>query len=394
MPEPLTPEALRIAFFSPSMKFGQDGVTRVLYKVSEKLRERNVEHIFFTAVPPAPEEQKVPMYKVPSVVVPFYPEYRLSVGADFKVAAVLSEFKPHILCVNSPCSLGWAAVYNAGFHSRPIVAYYHTHFISYAHYYKVDVLTRLGWHYMRMFYNSVHETFVPSRPILEELGTHGIRNLSLLPHGVDTGLFHPGQADPAWKAGLGLENKTVLLYVGRLVWEKNLGLLADAYQIIRRETDNVALVLVGDGPIRSALQQRIPDALFLGYRSGRDLATCFASADLFVFPSTTETFGMVTLEAMASGLVPVCANHGGAADIIRDGETGALAEPGSAEHFAACCIALIRDPGLRNRMRHDALLYAGQQNWDAIVSRMLNEYFRVVKQRSAGRRPHRSDDRA
>lgn len=380
------PESLRIAFFSPSMRYGQDGVSRVLYKVSEKLRERNVEHIFFTAVLPAPAEQHVPMYKVPSVVVPFYKDYRLSVGADIKVASVLAEFKPDILAVNSPCSLGWAAVYNARFHRRPIVAHYHTHFISYAHYYKVDILTQLGWQYMKSFYNSVHATYVPSQPIMTELANHGIRRLQLLPHGVDTDVFSPRNASGEWKSTLGLQGKTVLLYVGRLVWEKDLGLLAAAYALLRKQMDDVALVLVGEGPIRHELEHLMPDAIFLGYREGVELARCYASADIFVFPSTTETFGMVTLEAMASGLPPVCADRGGAADIIKDGVTGSLAEPGNAQRFADSCLQLIRHPAHRQKMAHAASNYALQQNWDAIVSRMLDGYARVVADNASKRR--------
>jgi glycosyltransferase involved in cell wall biosynthesis len=326
------------------------------------------------------------MYTVPSVTVPFYREYRLSVGADFKVASVLAEFKPDILCVNSPCSLGWAGVYNARFHHRPIVAYYHTHFISYARYYKVDVLTNLGWHYMKSFYSSVHETFVPSRPILDELREHGVRNLCLLPHGVDTDFFSTRHVDPGWKDRLGLENKVVLLYVGRLVWEKNLGLLAAAYRILRKQTDDVALVMIGDGPARTELEHLLPDAVFLGYQSGAELAASYASADIFVFPSTTETFGMVTLEAMASGLVPVCANRGGASDIIRDGDTGVLAEPDSAEDFARRCLPLIENTELRRRMGRQAEAYALGQDWDAVVTRMLREYARVIERVRARRK--------
>jgi phosphatidylinositol alpha 1,6-mannosyltransferase len=385
MERQVTPESIRIAFFSPSMKPGQDGVTQVLYTVSEKLRERGIDHVFFTAVPPPRAEQPVPMHKVPAVAVPFYPDYKLSVGADFKVASVLASFQPDILCVNSPCSLGWAAVYNAKLHHRPIVAYYHTHFISYAHYYKVDVLTQLGWHYMRSFYNSVHETFVPSQPILNELREHRIRNLSLLPHGVDTDAFSPRHAASGWKRDVGVDGKLVLLYVGRLVWEKNLGVLAAAYRLIRRERDDVALVLVGDGPARAELEHLLPDAIFAGYRSGTALAAAYASADVFVFPSTTETFGMVTLEAMASGLAPVCANKGGAADIIRNGENGMLADPGSADDFAACCLRVIADASLRRDMSARALAFATQQSWDAVVARMLDEYCRVV-QRVRGKR--------
>lgn len=368
----------RIAFFVASMKYGQDGVTRVIYKISEKLLARNVNHIFFTTIIPPKIEQHVPMYKVPSVAVPFYKEYRLSVFADFQVNAVLTKYKPDILCVNSPCSLGWAAVYYSKLHHKPIVAHYHTHFISYASYYKVGVLTDLGWEYMKMFYGNMQRTFVPSLPILDELAAHKIKNLTLLPHGVDTDVFSPLFANPNWKKNIGAEGKEVLLFVGRLVWEKDLATLAAAYQIIKKQKSNVALVLVGDGPIRNDLQQLIPDAIFLGYRAGKELSECYASSDIFVFPSTTETFGMVTTEAMASGLTPVCANAGGAAGIISHNETGMLAKPRDAEDFAKLCLELIMNPEKRKRMSIAAYNYALTQTWDTIVDRMLTEYQDVI----------------
>jgi len=371
-------ERIRIAFFSASMKPGQDGVTRVLYKITDKLLNRNVEFIFFSAIVPAAKDQPVPMYKVPSMVVPFYRDYRLSVAADIQVNTVLRKFKPDILCVNSPCSLGWAAYYYARHMKLPIVAHYHTHFVSYAGYYKVTLLRDLGWHYMKMFYNNMQRTFVPSQPIVDELSTHGVRNLCLLPHGVDCEMFSRRFHSTAWKQSIGVEGKTVLLYVGRLVWEKDLATLAAAYTLIERQRDDVALVLAGDGPIRKDLQHLLPNAIFLGHKSGGDLAECYASADVFVFPSTTETFGMVTLEAMASGIVPVCANAGGAAGILIHGETGFLAQPRDAEDFARLCLELVINTEKRRRMANAAYQYAQLQSWDTIVDRMLGEYKHVI----------------
>jgi len=369
----------RIAFFAASMKQGQDGVTRVLYKISEKLLARKVDHVFFSAIVPPKSEQMVPMYRVPSVRIPFYKEYRYPLLADFKVAAVCGKYKPAILSVNSPCSLGWAAVNYSKLHRTPIVAHYHTHFVSYASYYKVGVLTDLGWEYLKMFYGAMCRTFVPSRPIFDELAVHKFKRLALLPHGVDTECFSPSFANPAWKKMIGAQGKPVLLYVGRLVWEKDLATLAAAYRIIKRRMNTIALAIVGDGPARSGLQQLIPDALFLGYRCGKALSECYSSADIFVFPSVTETFGMVTLEAMASGLVPVCADAGGAASNIEPGKTGLLAKARDAEDFARACLVVLSDGNKRKRMSAAAYAYAQKHSWDAIVDRMLEKYTEVIE---------------
>lgn len=367
------------------MKRGQNGVTRVLYKLSEKLQALGVDHIFFSAVVPPKPERPVPMHKVPSVIVPFYKEYRYPLLADFKVSAVLGTWRPDILSVHSPCSLGWAAIYYARLHRRPIVAHYHTHFVSYASYYRVGVLTELGWKYMKLFYGAMRRTFVPSKLILDELAAHRLKNLRLLPHGVDTTVFSPSFANPGWKESIGAQGKRVLLYAGRLVWEKELATLASAYAIIRQKTGNTVLALAGDGPARDALQKRIPDAVFLGYRSGKELSECYASADIFVFPSVTETFGMVTLEAMASGCVPVCADAGGAAGIIAHGRTGMLAKAHNADNFARCCLTVIADREKRKRLSHAARACALRHTWDAVADRMLKEYTEVVENYLTGK---------
>jgi phosphatidylinositol alpha 1,6-mannosyltransferase len=369
----------RIAFFAASMKDGQDGVTRVLYKISEKLQTRAVAHVFFSAVVPPKPEQSVPMHRVPSVQIPFYKEYRYPLLADFKVAAVLGRYKPDILSVHSPCSLGWAAINYAKLHRMPVVAHYHTHFVHYASYYRIGVLTDLGWEYMKLFYGAMCRTFVPSRPIFDELASHHFKNLDLLPHGVDTSVFSPSFKNPEWKKSIGAEGKTVLLYVGRLVWEKDLATLAAAYRLMRRENSDAVLVIVGDGPVRSDLQQLIPDAIFLGYCSGKRLSECYASSDVFLFPSSTETFGMVTLEAMASGLVPVCAHAGGAAGLIRHGKTGMLAKSRDAEDFARACLEVISDKSKKSRMASAAYSYSLDHTWDAIADRMLGKYAEVIE---------------
>lgn len=372
-------EQPRIAFFAASMKEGQDGVTRVLYKVSEKLRERGVEHIFFSAMLPPRESRTVPMYKVPSFPVPFYPEYRYPFAADFTVNWVLSRFHPHILSVNSPCSLGWAAIVSARLLRHPVVAYYHTHFVKYAKYHKAKFLTGLAWRYTRLFYNAVDETFVPSTPIRDELGEHGVKHISLLPHGVDPALFSPSSRSPEWRSAVGGEGKRILLFAGRLVWEKDLGTLAAAWQRMQAERRDLLLVVAGDGPAHEELRHLLPDAVFLGSISGRELSAAYASSDLFVFPSATETFGLVTLEAMASGTVPVCADAGGTRDIIQHGVSGYLARPGDPEDFARLCLAALADDGARAAMAEAAHRQAQEYNWDAVITRMLELYGAVVR---------------
>lgn len=381
--------ALRIAYFNGTMKPGHDGVTRVLYRLAESVKHRDAQAVFFSPMVPPEDQQPVPMVRVPSVVFPLHREYRLAIPSHASFASELRKFRPDLIHINSPCTLGHAAVRYAHVHNIPAVATYHTHFPSYARYYKIKPLEGMGWNYLRGLYNSCQRLYVPSRPIVEELVQHGVNNTYFLPHGVDTSAFHPHYRSLGWRNALGAPGKNIILFVGRLVWEKDLRVLAAAYQRIHESRRDVLFVLVGDGPIRSELEQMMPGARFLGYQSGESLATAYASSDLFVMPSTTETFGNVTLEAMASGIAPVCANAGGARGIIQPGITGLLAEPGNPQDLAEHLMALLDNPGKRAELADQALRFARRQTWESVFDELFADYHSVVheyKSTAAGRR--------
>jgi glycosyltransferase involved in cell wall biosynthesis len=219
---------------------------------------------------------------------------------------------------------------------------------------------------------------VPSQPILEELRSHGIANLQYVPHGVDSVLFNLSHKSNSWKSKLGIEGKSALLFVGRLVWEKDLKTLALAYQTLKKRRNDFALVLAGDGPIRQKLERMMPEAIFLGNQSGEELSTTYASSDIFVFPSTTETFGNVTLEAMASGLPPICANKGGASGFIRDGITGILARPRDPDDMAMKIEYLLDHPERRESIANEAFLYGHKQTWESSFDKILHSYAEMI----------------
>ncbi|MHB1686850.1 MAG: glycosyltransferase family 4 protein [Ignavibacteriaceae bacterium] len=368
----------RVAYFAGSMRPGIDGVTRVLYKLIEELNVRGIENIFISPIIPPKDEQPTAMFKVPSVTVPFYKEYRLPYFGQKKFEKKLLEFKPDIIHINSPCPLGYAALKFGLKHSIPVVATYHTHFASYAKYYKVKSLESFSWNYFRSLYNRCESVYVPSIPILNELREHGLTSTEFLPHGVDTQTFNPGFKSSDWKRNLGIEDKTALLFAGRLVWEKDLQTFADVYKILSAKRNDIAFVLAGDGPIREDLKKIMPEAKFLGYQTGSELSTTYASSDIFVFPSTTETFGNVTVEAMASGIPPICVKEGGAYGIIKDGVTGLIAEPRNAEDISDKIEKLLDQPELRNRIALQALEYAQTQSWKNVFDRLFKSYEEVI----------------
>ena len=375
---------MRVAYFAGTMRPGHDGVTRVLYQLIPHLKRRQIENVFFSPIV-APGNHPTTIHQVPSVTFPLYKDYRIAVPGYKHFEDRVREFKPDILHINSPCSLGYAAVKYAHKADIPVVATYHTHFASYARYYSARAFEALSWSYFRKLYNGCQRVYVPSRPILHELRGHGLRNLEFLPHGVDVGAFHPRFKDESWRMKLGIAGKIAVLFVGRLVWEKDLQTLADTYKILAGQRSDVAFVLVGDGPIRSELQTLMPGARFLGYQAGHDLSTSFASSDIFVFPSTTETFGNVTIEAMASGVPPVCANEGGSSGLVEHGETGILANPRDPQSFAAALSMLIDSPALRKKMAQRAHAFAREQSWEKIFDRLIGSYDRVIDEFSLQR---------
>lgn len=368
---------MRIAYFNANMRVGQDGVTRVMYRMMEAARSRGHEVMAFAATVPDAGETDIPMYKVPSVALPLQKAYRIALPGYQLFSKALSHFQPDLLHINSPCTLGWGALRYAKASGLPIVATYHTHFPTYPRYYKLSALEDLTWKLTRTFYNSIDRTFVPTRPILEELQGRGIQNLTYLSNGVDLDTFNTTYRSQAWRARFGGGLKPIVLFTSRLVWEKNLKVLADMYGQLRNVRDDFEMVVVGDGHARPDLEALMPGAHFLGYQSGRELSESYASADLFVFPSTTETFGLVTLEAMASGLVPVAARYGGAVQIIEEGHSGFFSKPDDANDLSAKVAALLDRPGERARMRQHAVERAKAFSWDTILEKLFEHYDEV-----------------
>jgi glycosyltransferase involved in cell wall biosynthesis len=296
-------------------------------------------------------EPRVEVCEMPGGALPRYPGLRFGLPAGRMLRQRWTRQRPDAVYVATEGPLGWSAMRTAKQLGITLTSGFHTRFDSYADHYGLGLLTPVVRGYLRRFHQRAGATLVPTASLAQELRDMGIDRARLLPRAVDTRLFHPGQRDESLRAAWGADGNTpVVLYVGRIAAEKNLELAVQAFRTIRQRVPHARYVWVGDGPARAALEAAHPDFIFAGVQRGPQLARYFASADLFPFPSLSETFGNVILEAMASGLPVVAYAEGAAREHLVDGVNGYCVESGQADAFIEACVRLAGNPALIRHM--------------------------------------------
>jgi glycosyltransferase involved in cell wall biosynthesis len=312
--------------------------------------------------------------------IPQYPHLRMGLPAKQALVRQWVHQRPDVVHIATEGPLGWSALQAALKLKLPVASDFRTNFHNYSRHYRIGWLSRPILAYLRKFHNRTGCTMVPTTRLRGELEAQGFERLAVVGRGVDTQRFDPrrrrAELRAAWGAG---PQDLVLLYVGRLAAEKNLDTLLAAFAAVQELVPAARLVLVGDGPLRAALQQRCPQAVFAGQRGGDDLAEHYASADLFAFPSETETFGNVTVEALASGLPVVAFNLAAAAQLVQPDVHGLLARPGDNDSFLHCVRLLAADPSTRDRMRAQARQRALEIDWTRIVRDFEDVLFSTIR---------------
>lgn len=302
--------------------------------------------------------------------IPGYPGLQWGHSSMHKLLRRWTRQRPDVLYIATEGPLGLSALRAARRLGISVISGFHTNFQQYTNQYGLGVFARVLTHYLRWFHNRSQMTVVPSVSQKLELGRRGFERVELLSRGVDSQLFHPSKRSAELRESWGLKVGDIgVLHVGRLAPEKNLGLLKTSFEALQaaypRQT--LKLIVVGDGPQRATLEQQLPSAIFCGTQRGETLAVHYASADLFVFPSLTETFGNVVLEALASGLGVIAYDEAAAAQHIRHGHNGALAMPGDEEAFIDAARWVLEDSETLRRVRLNARQHASRQGWDAII---------------------------
>ena len=375
---------LRVALTTGAYNHIADGVALTLNRVVRSFEGTGIEARVYAPTTERPALAHAgTLVPVPSLTAPGRPDYRVALGLTPGAKRDLAAFAPDVVSVSTPDLLGFGARRWALRHGVPLVGIYHTHFASYLDAYGLGRAEPALWRYLRWFYRPFRHVYVPSPSMQDVLRAHGFgSNLRPWPRGVETDWFTPAKRDLAWRRSLGFaDDDVVVAWVGRLVVEKGLDVFAGMVEALRARGRTFKVLAVGDGPARPGFEGRLTAALglgnavFTGTLRGDDLARAYASADVFVFPSETESFGNVTLEAMASGLPAVCADAPGSASLVADGETGFLCPPRDADAFADATGRLVADADLRRRMGTAARERALGYRWDAVLAR-LHAYLR------------------
>lgn len=371
----------RVALFTGAYNHIADGVSLTLNRLVAFLEESNTEVLVFApSVDDPPVNHAGTLVPVPSIPFPGRREYRIAMGLSSSARKILRDFNPDLFHVATPDLLGYRALKLAQRWNVPVVASYHTHFSSYLKYYGAGALETMMWRYLERFYEQCEHVYVPSPSMADVLRSHDINDgLRLWERGVDTARFNPALRSLEWRRAQGVGDDDVLVsFIGRLVWEKGLRVFAEVIDGLNRRGVRHRSMIVGGGPALDDLTQRLPDTIFTGYLEGTALSRAYASSDLFLFPSDTETFGNVTLEAMASGLPTVCADATGSRTLVEHGETGLLVPPGDSTAFLEAVQHLVEDARERRRMGISALNHARRYEWNTILSRMVAFYDEIL----------------
>ncbi len=375
--------ALNIAVVTETYPPDVNGVAHTLSKIVDGLQARG--HVIWLVRPRqqsaevASSHARFQEVLVRGLPIPFYRQLRLGLPAKRELLRLWAVQRPDIVHIATEGPLGWSALQAARKLKLPISTDFRTNFHAYSHHYGIGWLRGAILAYMKKFHNTAQATMVPTAQLEGELALSGFKNLAVVPRGIDTQLFSPAHRSAQLRSSWGADaHSRVLLYVGRLAVEKNIGLVIECYRSLKQQHPDTRLVLVGDGPLRAELQHKHTDLIFAGFRVGEDLARHYASADIFAFASKTETFGNVTIEAMASGLAVVAFRHAAAGELITSGDNGLLADPAQDQAFAQALELLLRDPGRMQAMGARAAVSARLLGWPAVVEKTESIFNKVL----------------
>lgn len=362
--------AMHIAVVTETYLPEINGVAITMRHMVDVLRRRH--HITLIRPRQTPQDRAAQAERyaevlVPAINLPRYDFLKLGLPATAKLKRLWRAQRPDIVHVVTEGPLGWSAVKAAGALGLPCTSDFHTNFHTYSKHYGAAWLEAPVMAWLRRLHNRTLATYVPTAALQAELAAAGYRGLRVVSRGVDTRQFDPARRSAALRESWGIApGELAVISVGRLAREKGLPETVRVFRALRNHGVAAKLVIVGDGPERATLEKLAPEAYFAGMRIDDDLGAHYASADLFLFNSMSETYGNVTVEAMASGLPVVAYDYGAAAERIVHGVNGLVAPVEDEAKFTALALQLAQDAGLRARLGREARASAERRNWDHV----------------------------
>lgn len=379
---------LRVALLSGNYNYTRDGANMALNRLVGFLLAQGAAVRVYSPVVDTPAFPAVgDLVGVPSLPIPGRSDYRLAYGMGRKLRRDVEAFAPNIMHISAPEALGhWGTKY-ARSHNLPVIASVHTRFDTYLRYYKMGFLEPSLTAILRRFYRRCDAIVAPSRSMSDILYDQKIHaDIGVWPSGVDDHIFTPAKRSLEWRRSIGIADDDVVVgFFGRLVLEKGIGVFCDTIDELARRHANLRVLVVGDGPARSLFASRLPQAIFAGFQSGDALSRALASMDILLNPSVTETFGIVTLEAMACAVSVVGAEATGTSSLIVDHVNGRLIPAGDIAGFADAIAAYIADPAARAAAGTAGVESASRLSWDAANLSLAETYLRVIDRYGTGK---------
>jgi len=380
---------MRIAYVTETWPPELNGVSLTVERTVRHLRARG--HRVELIRPRQPGEAPLDAgdeMRTAGCAIPMYPDLRFGLASIGRLTRRFQESRPELVHLATPGPLAWAALVASGRLGIVATSDFRTNFHQYSRHYRLGFLAGATLGLLRRFHNLTRLTFVPTEASRRELSAAGFQRISVVGRGVDTGRFSPAARSDALRAEWGAAaGAPVFLMVGRVAAEKNVELGIRAFAAARRQRPDLRLVVVGDGPARPRLAAAHPDVRFLGAKRGDELAACYASADVFLFPSLSDTFGNVVMEALASGLPVASFDCAAAGEHVGDGVAGRLAPPGDEDAFIAAAASLAVDPETLAPMRAAAVTAARRASWSDVLERFEAELQDIVDARQAPPEP-------
>ncbi len=381
---------LRIALYSGNYNFVRDGANQALNRLAEYLLRQGAAVRVYSPTTDTPAfEPTGDLISVPSFAFPGRGEYRFPTHISGSAKRDLEAFNPNIMQISSPDRVGHRMVHWARKHNVPVLASVHTRFETYPRYYNLAFLEPVIEAILRRLYRRCDALVAPSESMAQVLRQQRMNyDVGIWSRGVDKEIFNPSRHDKTWRQSLGIaDDNLVIGFLGRLVMEKGLDVFADTIDELRRRGVKHRILVIGEGPAQQWFEDRIPDAVFAGFQQGSDLGRGVASMDILFNPSVTETFGNVTLEAMACGLPVVAAKATGSQSLVKDKQSGRLVTPGAIRDFADVLQIYCEDETIRNAHGAAGEKRADEFSWDQINHTVAETYLRLIRQRQSGQSP-------